>query len=282
MRPPAFQFYTDDFLAGTFHMSQKDVGAYIRLLCVQWNNGGIPCEPEKISRLAGGKVSEEVIAKFQKCDDGLLRNQRLEKERGKQEQYRALQRDKGVKSAQARAAAAEQRLNRGSNPVGTGGQPAPEVRLEPEGNSPSPSPSPTVVIPPNPPCQGEEPKPWEVAFGLEMPEALRTPECMESVKAWLRYKAEKRSSYKPSGLEVALKKWARDYTPAQFCMAVERSMANGWSGLFEPKDTHGTGPGNRNGAQTPHRNDHIAGDHAEAQRLRDELMRRMEESDVPI
>jgi uncharacterized protein YdaU (DUF1376 family) len=155
MKPPAFQFYPDDFLAGTFHMSQKDVGAYIRLLCVQWNNGAIPCEPEKISRLAGGKVSSEVVAKFTKSEDGLLRNSRLEKERAKQEQYRGLQRDKGIKSAQARAAAVEQRLNHGSVPVGTDSQPAPELRLEPEGNSPSPSPSPSVETPLSPPVGDE-------------------------------------------------------------------------------------------------------------------------------
>ena len=37
MNPPAFQFYTDDFLGGVSDMTQAEVGAYILLLCAQWN-----------------------------------------------------------------------------------------------------------------------------------------------------------------------------------------------------------------------------------------------------
>lgn len=41
MKPPAFQFYADEYLAGTIAMSLAEVGAYIRLLCYQWLNGDI-------------------------------------------------------------------------------------------------------------------------------------------------------------------------------------------------------------------------------------------------
>lgn len=90
MKPPAFQFYADDFLAGTMAMSQQEVGAYIRLLCHQWSNGGIPLDQGKLRRIAGGKVSGEVLSKFESVD-GVLRNRRLEEERQKQEAFRQKQ-----------------------------------------------------------------------------------------------------------------------------------------------------------------------------------------------
>jgi uncharacterized protein YdaU (DUF1376 family) len=34
-KPPAFQFYADDFLGGTIDLTTEEVGAYIRLLCFQ-------------------------------------------------------------------------------------------------------------------------------------------------------------------------------------------------------------------------------------------------------
>jgi len=141
-RAPAFQFYADDFLAGTLDLSQAEVGAYVRLLCHQWNRGSIPVEPEKQQRLAGGPVSADVLAKFHEDPDGFLRNPRLEQERMKQADFREQQRLKGIASGQARR---EQRFNHGSTTV----QPNPQPDGQPEVNSPSPSPSPSPTPTPN-------------------------------------------------------------------------------------------------------------------------------------
>ena len=137
MNPPAFQFYADDFLAGTMDMDQAEVGAYIRLLCVQWNRGSLPVEPSRVARLAGGSVSDHVLGKFPTCDDGLRRNRRLEVEREKQAVFRKKQREKGILSGMARRTTVEPRLNHGCVSVGT--------EREPETNSPSPSPSPSPL-----------------------------------------------------------------------------------------------------------------------------------------
>jgi uncharacterized protein YdaU (DUF1376 family) len=142
-KSPAFQFYADDFLAGTLDMSQEDVGAYIRLLCHQWSRGSIPVETEKQQRLAGGSISADVLLKFPVGDDGLRRNPRLEEEREKQMEFRQKQREKGLKSAETR-----KMLNHGSTAVPTtvqpdgqpGTQPTTQPDGQPEGNSPSPSP----------------------------------------------------------------------------------------------------------------------------------------------
>lgn len=152
-RSPAFQFYADDFLAGTLDMSQSDVGSYIRLLCHQWSRGSIPVETEKQQRLAGGSISVDVLAKFRLYEDGLLRNQRLEDERIKQDQYRDVQRQKGLLSAKIRKS-----INNGSTAVGTTViatvqpeyQPEYQPNTQPEVNSPSPSPSPLPFTSPTP------------------------------------------------------------------------------------------------------------------------------------
>ena len=139
-KAPAFQFYADDFLAGTMEMSQAEVGAYIRLLCHQWNRGSIPVEAEKQQRLAGGLVSVDVLAKFPADESGLLKNRRMEMERQKQTAYREKQREKGLLSAEARKGF-NRSTNRGSTGVPTAAQPEYQPDTQPEGNSPSPSPN---------------------------------------------------------------------------------------------------------------------------------------------
>jgi len=140
-KAPAFQLYTDDFLAGTLEMSQEEVGQFIRLLCHQWNRGSIPVEAEKQQRLTGGCVSVDVLVKFRLCEDGSLRNERLESVRTERGLFLQQQSIKGQQSAEKRrlaASAIQPELNRSSTEVQPDGQP----NHQPESNSPSPSPSP--------------------------------------------------------------------------------------------------------------------------------------------
>ena len=178
--------------------------------------------PSLLAGLGALCVSVDVLAKFQLCDDGLLRNARLEAEREKQQEYRNKQREKGLKSALARSV-----VNHGSAAVGTtveqSHQPDGQPDGQPELNSPSPSP----IIKNTPSIS-----PWVVAFGVELPESLRTENCLEAVKLWLKYKSERREGYKQTGLKAALTKWSREFNPATFPSAVDHSMAQGWKGIF--------------------------------------------------
>lgn len=97
MKPPAFQFYPDDFIGGTCDMSTKEVGAFIRLLCFQWTKGKIPSCGKKLARIAGTNVTPDVLAKF---NDGM--NQRLENERSKLEEYRKQKAQSGKNGAEKR------------------------------------------------------------------------------------------------------------------------------------------------------------------------------------
>lgn len=90
MKSPAFRFYASDFVTGTDHMSSCEVGLYIRLLCYSWLTGGLPDDDDRLVRLGrwdGKEFPDAVRKKFSKCDDGLLRNVRLEEEREKQEKH---------------------------------------------------------------------------------------------------------------------------------------------------------------------------------------------------
>jgi uncharacterized protein YdaU (DUF1376 family) len=89
---PAFQLYVKDILVSTAHMSPEAFGGYMRLLCHQWDRGGIPDNTEMHIALTGCTVDTiaEFIGKFPKSKrDGLLRNKRLEKVRAEQRRFRA-------------------------------------------------------------------------------------------------------------------------------------------------------------------------------------------------
>lgn len=76
---PYFKFYPTDFLLGIAYMSNAEVGAYIKLLCYQWNKGFLPNDMQILEKLSGG-MTDNVLDKFTKTGKGWI-NERLEKER---------------------------------------------------------------------------------------------------------------------------------------------------------------------------------------------------------
>ena len=214
-KAPAFQFYADDFLAGTITMTNEERGAYIALLCIQWSKEALTENDFQRVCIGMPPHSQRICqSKFQIDAEGNYRNQRLQSEREKQDQYRKKQTDNANKRWVGNATAYPTAL-----PVDI-----PKVC--------SPSPTPT----PNNKKDTAAPKsPWDVGFGVELPESLRTDSCLQSVKLWLQYKAEKREGYKKTGLAASLAKWSREFSSADFPTAVENSIASGWKGIF-PKN----------------------------------------------
>jgi uncharacterized protein YdaU (DUF1376 family) len=97
-KAPAFQFYADDFLAGTITMTNEERGAYIALLCIQWSKESLT--ENDFQRVCGGMPphSQRICqSKFQIDAEGNYKNQRLETEREKQVQYRKKQTDNANK-----------------------------------------------------------------------------------------------------------------------------------------------------------------------------------------
>lgn len=103
---PAFQFYPKDFLTSpkVMNMTATERGIYITLLCVCWLEGGLP---DDVKQLAGfARVPFKQFARiwphnlqgcFVLARNGLLVNERLDKERRKQLEYRRRQSDYGKK-----------------------------------------------------------------------------------------------------------------------------------------------------------------------------------------
>ena len=63
----AWYLFTDDFVAGTQHLTNLEVGIYIRLLCWNWNKKcvGIPSHKPKYYRIASCHSESEKLA----CDN---------------------------------------------------------------------------------------------------------------------------------------------------------------------------------------------------------------------
>lgn len=144
-KAPAFQFYADDFLAGTSEMSAEEVGGYIRLLCHQWTKGGIPNDQERVARIAGLMGSPcvgYVMAKFRLSDGHTLKNERLEKVREEQNAFKARQSAAGTNGAAKRW----NKCPDDGDPNGVAmatPMATPMAGAWPEHSSPSPSPSDT-------------------------------------------------------------------------------------------------------------------------------------------
>ena len=90
MKDPAMLFYTSDFLTGVQLMSMKERGQYITLLCLQQQRGHMT---RKEMEKAVGKMSDELLSKFIKDDDGKLFNKRAEFEISRREAHSKRQKE---------------------------------------------------------------------------------------------------------------------------------------------------------------------------------------------
>lgn len=102
-KAPAFQFYPDDFLGGTLTMTLEERGLYITALCLQWTQGGVSKTDIKSLGSAMAVPSlKRVLLKFSSGADGLLRNEKLERVRAKQNEFRENRSKNGKMGAETR------------------------------------------------------------------------------------------------------------------------------------------------------------------------------------
>ena len=92
-KDPAFLFYSSDFLTGCIDLTMEERGQYITLICLQHQKGHLS---EKTIRLSVGNVSEDVLKKFEKDENGLLFNKRIEEEIEKRRTFAESRRKNGV------------------------------------------------------------------------------------------------------------------------------------------------------------------------------------------
>jgi hypothetical protein len=92
----------------------------------------------------------------------------------------------------------------------------------------------------------EKEKPKEEA---PIPPSLGTPGFLAAWQDWQRHRSEKRQTLTPTARKQQLKRLAA-MGPARAVAAIEYSIANGWTGVFEPKENP-NGPGERLGRVAP-------------------------------
>src|SRR5258706_6902858 len=96
---PIFPFYVNDFEGGTRHMTDAEVGCYLRLLMAQFNRGGFLPDNEKFLKRFCTSFDESwpiVKEKFLKSEKG-IQNKRLEFERVKRDKFVIHQSENGKK-----------------------------------------------------------------------------------------------------------------------------------------------------------------------------------------
>ena len=224
-KAPAFQFYADDFLAGTADMSAEEVGGYIRLLCHQWSKGGIPSDEDRSARIAGLMGSPSiryVLAKFTLCDGDTLKNVRLEQIRQEQADYKSKQAASGKTGAQKRWDKPKCDGNPNGVAIATP-MATPMANGWRSDSSPSPTPTPNnkeeSIAPKSQRSHFTTPTVEEVQaecvrIELSLLEAPKFVDYYES-KGWIVGKA-KMKSWKP-----ALRNWQRNQNERQQTLIVE-------------------------------------------------------------
>lgn len=255
---PSFQFYPKDVLSDSrcLMMSNEELGAYFKSLCICWVNDGLPADISLFCRLIN--TTPEIARVVQGCfnqhptDASKLWHKRFEEERQKQIAWRNKSSEGGKKSAELRknAKTAQNDVKGGSTTVSR--------VVQGWCNTPSPSSSPSSVFntPPNPleggtgcdetKCESfhldAQPKAKrERKPAHEMPAIPESLDTQAFRTAWTDFVEHRKSIRKPMSPKAAslnlntCLRIGRDNA----IRAIEQSIANGWTGIFEPKN--GTG-----------------------------------------
>ncbi len=93
-KDPAFLFYSADFIVGVSDLTMEERGQYITLLCLQHQKGRLN---KRTIDLSIPNVSQYVLDKFDKDENGLYYNKRVEEEIEKRNKYITAQRENGAK-----------------------------------------------------------------------------------------------------------------------------------------------------------------------------------------
>ena len=83
-KDPAFLFYSSDFLTGTALMTDEQIGKYIKLLCYQHQMGHLS---ERDMLKICKTYDEDIFCKFEKDENNMYYNVRLQQEVEKRKAY---------------------------------------------------------------------------------------------------------------------------------------------------------------------------------------------------
>lgn len=76
-KDPAFLFYSNDWIAGTYGLSAQQKGWYIDILCLMHQKGRLP--KDTILKVTGDIIDDRLFDNFEVDENGLWYNVKLEK-----------------------------------------------------------------------------------------------------------------------------------------------------------------------------------------------------------
>jgi hypothetical protein len=231
---PAFLFYPKDWISSVAGLTLNERGQYITLLCLEHQNGRL--KQKDIDLAFNEPVTEDVMAKFVKDDNGLFYNVRLEKEMKKRADHAEKQRQRAIDGWKKRKetnpdesqgeAAAETTANAAAMPLVNGDV---IVNSDSEGNL-------------NKGGVGEKPKPNPVN-NVKLP--WPREQFSEHWARWLKYKKDQHKfTYKSQeSHQIALNELKKisDGNMTTAIDIINHSIANGYKGLFPIKKSFSNG-----------------------------------------
>jgi uncharacterized protein YdaU (DUF1376 family) len=218
---PAFQFYPGDWLGSqrVSLLTLEEEGAYLRLLASCWQHGSIPSDPEKIARLIGKgsstNLATTLATMFQQhpADPTLLVHDRLEKERAKQDAWSEKCREGGKKSAELRK-------------IGKGSSTLVEGLLEGSSNQKA-----TLLLQSTSTNTSSNEE-----VGGEFPANLQSADFGAAWESYLAYRKSSRlKALAPASVTAQLRNLS-EMGHDEAIEAINQSIANGWQGIFPPKN----------------------------------------------
>jgi hypothetical protein len=229
-KAPAFQFYAGDFLTDVMDWTDEEVGVHIRLIAWSWvNRRGIPRDTQRLTRIAP-KVMEAwpvIKEKWAEGPDDTWVNDKLESTRSNSDAFRASQRERSLLAVAARQGKPKPK-----------GKPMGSPKDKPNGQP--------MGSPMGDPLEGEVEgevltlRKKERVHEPEIIPAGVTPAMWSAIKRWTQYRKEKKSKLTPTGMDAFVKKCV-GLGEARAVAAIEHSMAQGWTGMFEPQQPRTNG-----------------------------------------
>lgn len=86
MKNPAVLLYTSDFITGTIFMTNEEVGAYIRILCMQHQKGHLK-KDELLQICKKEEIFNSLLNHFKLDENGCYFNERMDLEKDKRQKY---------------------------------------------------------------------------------------------------------------------------------------------------------------------------------------------------
>ena len=213
-KAPAFQFYAADFMIGIMGMSDEETGVYIKMLSTQWLHGSLPNCKKAIKKMINSRKvpSEIVLRKFAICDDGFLRNERMEIVRQKQISYADTMKNN-----------ANSRWNKKKNADAIAMQMHDDSICKTDALHSSSSSSSSTT----PKTNNNK----ERAVALVLP--FDSPDFKLFWANWQQHRIEKKAKLTPTATKQQLERLA-EMGEERAIAALKHSMANGWQGIYEP------------------------------------------------